>query len=124
GKGLVLPRDRSGVIERRRETGAAQRLPHRGGTGETARERAVLARNEKRKARIPVAERPLDAVEFPGFEEMRLHRVVVHREEKISRTRGSGAARELRHEAVVADEHRLQSVSARGGFDLHGEIAV
>jgi hypothetical protein len=123
-KRLVLPRDRIGVIERGRETGVAQRLSHGRGAGEAARERAVLAGNEKGKARIAVAEQPLHAVEFPGLEEMRLHRIVVHGEKKIRAGRGDGALREPGRETVRADEQGSQSPAAHGGFDFRRELAV
>src|SRR3989454_5558271 len=55
---------------------------------------------------------------------MRLHRIVVHRKEKIRGRRGGSAARELRHEAVGADEQGSQSAAARGGIDFRREFPV
>src|SRR5437660_3681894 len=57
GERLVLPRDRIGVIERRRESGMAQRLADRRGAGQASFHRCVLARYEQGKTGITVAER-------------------------------------------------------------------
>src|SRR6267154_1942906 len=83
----------------------------------------VLARNEQGKPGIAVAERTFHEVELPGFEKLRLNRVVVNGQEKVRVARRRRARRELGHEAVVADEHGLQSAVARSGFDLRCEIA-
>src|SRR5262245_32895242 len=69
---LVLSRYRIGVIERRSEPCAAQRLPDRRCARETFLHRGVLARDEQREARFVVVEAALHVLVFPGLDEVRL----------------------------------------------------